>query len=99
MTDRTFKMEGADNCVQSNLAINPEPGNYYVSCVKGTQFRLLLGPFTYHATALARVQEVNNFACERDHQAHWYAFGTLSLEPGDVRPGVLNQELHYTREP
>ena len=92
---RQFSMEGAPNCVDCGPVVNPEPGNYYVSVVNGRKFRLLLGPFTNHATALAHVRTTRDYACRVDPQAHWYAFGTVGLHADDVRPGILNEHLGY----
>lgn len=72
-----------------------KPGNYYVSVVRGSDYRLLLGPFVdNHAGALEMVEAVRKKAEELDPKAHWYAFGTCRAETS--APGILNKFFNAT---
>lgn len=80
------------------MTIDPDlrSGHYYVSVVNGEQYRLLLGPFTAHADALAQVEAVRRVARELDSQACWYGFGTcrIALESVTQPPtGILNARM------
>lgn len=85
-----------------NQAQQPDskPGAYYVSVVRGADYRLLAGPFLNdHAAALALVPKATQVAQDLDPRAAWYAFGTCRLDvaPGEVpRAGILNQQLGVT---
>jgi hypothetical protein len=76
------------------MVIDSKPGAYYVSVVRGTDYRVLLGPFMNdHAGALAKVDDVRKKAQDLDPKAAWYAFGTcrLDVESGELAPkGILN---------
>lgn len=69
-------------------------GNYYVSAVDGPNTWLLLGPFKNdHAGALARVDEVREFANQADGRSHFYAFGTVRMAEDHTKPGSANKYL------
>ncbi len=72
-----------------------KPGNYYVTVRKECgDFRCLAGPFRDdHAGALAMVDRARELACQVDHWACFYAFGTARLEYSYSRPGLLNARL------
>ena len=55
---------------------NRAPGAYYVSCIDGPRWALLLGPFVWHATALAWVPQVRELAYEVDPKSWFFGFGT-----------------------
>jgi hypothetical protein len=66
---------------------------YYVSVVrpeKPNDPRLLAGPYTTHAEALAALPDAKSIALDLDYRSAFYAFGTLRIE-GYVKPGILNQ--------
>lgn len=71
-----------------------KPGAYYVSVLRGNDYRVLLGPFMDdHAAALASVDKVRAKAEELDVKAVWYAFGTcrIPVQPTELLPkGILN---------
>lgn len=80
--------------------------NYYVSVVRDTakgphsDYRLLAGPFTDHAEALAWVDRARELALARynpDGRAHWYAYGTVAMAAGYTKPGMLNDQLGLDR--
>lgn len=76
---------------------DPRPGFYYVSVVRGSDCRLLRGPFVNdHAGALAAVEAAKAEACRLDPRAHWYAFGTCRLDK-NAGPGILDRRapVHY----
>lgn len=80
---------------QQNQQPDSKPGAYYVSVMRGAEYRLLLGPFIDdHAGALAMVAPVTAKAQELDVKACWYAFGTCRLDNDGVallRSGSLNK--------
>lgn len=71
-----------------------------MSVQRGTDYRLLAGPFINdHAAALARVDDVRKVAERLDAKAAWYAFGTCRLDVGpSERPpaGILNSQCGVT---
>lgn len=70
------------------------PGNYYVSAIDGPAYHLLLGPFTRHADALARVDPVRAFVTEHGGpKAHFMAYGTVRMADDVTKPGTANQYL------
>ncbi|MFQ5622434.1 MAG: hypothetical protein ACE5FS_03460 [Paracoccaceae bacterium] len=70
------------------------PGNYYITIVRGHDYRCLAGPFRDdHAGALALVGKARDIACALDPRAHFDAFGTARLPDGYTRPGILNPQL------
>jgi hypothetical protein len=79
------------------MAPDSKPGAYYVSVVKGSDYRLLLGPFVNdHAKALGMVDAVRRKAEELDPRACWYAFGSCRLDiDADKAPpsGILNDRF------
>lgn len=71
------------------------PGFYYVSIEHNGERRLVRGPWSSHAAALAAVAEVRAH-CERiDPRGAWYAYGTARSEtdlgPGLLGPAVMGQ--------
>lgn len=72
-----------------------KPGAYYVSVVRGSDWRPLVGPFiNNHAAALDLVDAARDKAMSLDPRAVWYAFGTvrIDIEPGKAPPaGALNK--------
>jgi hypothetical protein len=85
--------------IATKEGVNPEPGAYYVSVIDGARYGLLLGPFVWHAAALAWVARVRQAAYDVDPRSHWYAFGTCGLHPGTPAPvGRLNELLGITAE-
>lgn len=77
-------------------APDTKPGAYYVSVMRGADYRLLAGPWIdNHAAALAAVDAVRDVAQDLDPRAAWYAFGTcrLPVEAGEMPPaGILNEQ-------
>lgn len=72
---------------------------YYASVIDGNRKGLLGGPYDTHQEALDKVDVACSKACELDLRAHFYAYGTCSidLEKWGDRPlpqGVLNQWLN-----
>ena len=67
-------------------------GFYYVSCIDGNRSARLLGPFTDHATALARVDNARMLLLELIPKAWFYAFGTCRCDT-DLGPGYLDSML------
>ena len=78
---------------------NPAPGAYYVSCIDGPRWALLLGPFVWHATALAWVPQVRELAYEVDPKSWFFGFGTCGLHADvEAKPGKLNALLGIAPE-
>lgn len=67
-------------------------GFYYVTAIDAGRVALLLGPFTRHADALARVDEARRDAERVDARAVFAAFGTCRSE-NDLGAGKLNTRL------
>lgn len=73
---------------------DPRPGNYYVSATDGPEYHLLLGPFTRHADALARVEPVRVFVIDKGPpKAAFMAYGTVRMTDDVTRPGTANKHL------
>lgn len=53
---------------------------YYVSVINGKRKGLLKGPYSSHEQALANVEDGRARALEIDAYAHFYWFGTCSIE-------------------
>lgn len=53
---------------------------YYVSCYDAGRVVLLSGPYAEHQDALDRVRAVAELAGQLDPWAHFYAFGTCSVD-------------------
>ena len=53
---------------------------FYVSVVRGSDYRLLAGPYQTHEQALQNVDKYRRKAIEYDSRAHWYAFGTCKIK-------------------
>jgi hypothetical protein len=71
-----------------------KPGAYYVSVVRGADWRPLLGPFLNdHAKALSLVDAARAKSEELDVKSCWYSFGTVRVDvsEGEIAPaGILN---------
>lgn len=69
---------------------------FYVSIKdnSGERSVLALGPFRTHGAALARVDDVNRFVCERYREGHWCGFGTARHKTSHA-PGKFNDALDY----
>lgn len=76
--------------------------NYYVSVVRDTakgpnsDYRLLAGPFTDHADALAMVDRARELALAKynpEGRAYWYGYGTVAMAEDYRKPGILNEQL------
>lgn len=72
---------------------------YYTSVIDGDNKALLTGPYDTHQEALDMVDAANAKACELDHKAWFYAYGTCSIDRDKwgERPlpqGKLNQWLN-----
>jgi len=83
----------ARGLAESSITPDPRPGAYYVSVRDGVRYALLLGPFTTHAEALARVDEVASYAFTIDPKNYFYAYGTCRLPDDDsvpIRAGKFN---------
>lgn len=62
---------------------------YYVSCIEGDRYSLLVGPLKTKRQALALVDEAKEIAKRVDRRAVFYAFGTCSSK-NNQGDGVLN---------
>jgi hypothetical protein len=73
---------------------------FYVSVVDGNRSGLLLGPFATHAEAIDQVESVRSWAVARDRRAHFYAFGTTSIQGtlATARLGRLNSTFARNRQ-
>jgi hypothetical protein len=73
-------------------------GNYYVSIIHETKGTCLaLGPFPNdHAAALACVDEVRSYCCEREGRMHFDCkWGTVRMADTFTTPGKLNHHLPH----
>lgn len=72
-----------------------EPGtSFFVSCIEDSGQRrnaLLLGPYDTHEEALANVDRGRKLAEANDPKAHWYSFGTCSINGPTERKGVFGK--------
>jgi hypothetical protein len=73
------------------------PRYFYVTVKKdvhrGTDYRVLAGPFFDHESALAQVEPARN-AAQADPRAAFYSFGTVSIETKERPPiGILNAQI------
>jgi hypothetical protein len=66
--------------------------DFYVSVVNGSDYRLLVGPFNDHKTALMYVEPARARACAVDVKAWWYAFGTCSLPKDTPAQAIFRSE-------
>ena len=69
---------------------------YYVSAIDGDRRALICGPYADHEGALADVVRVKRAAYEVDPRAHWWAWGTASVDLDTApewrdRPGSLGR--------
>lgn len=69
---------------------------YYVSAIDGDRKALICGPYATHDAALADVRRVSRAAYEVDPRAHWWAWGTASVDLDKApewrdRPGSLGR--------
>lgn len=77
---------------QNFRTIRPIVRLHYVSAIDGSRKALLVGPFTSHAAALARVDDASKLAESTYSDAAFAAFGTLSIRPRNNAPrGKLNE--------
>lgn len=60
---------------------------YYVSAIDGARKALICGPYPTHDAALADVTRVKRAAYDVDPRAHWWAWGTASVDT-DAAPGL-----------
>ena len=75
-------------------ATHHQAASYYASVVRDDgACRLLLGPFPEHHEALAVVPRARALGEELDPQAVWYRFGTMAMQPGYTKPGILTDRV------
>lgn len=68
-----------------------KPGHYYVTAVDGARIYGMAGPFVNdHASALAAVDKVRQFACEEDGRASFMLWGTARYGTDVTQKGRLN---------
>ncbi len=67
--------------------------NYYVTVIRGNEYRLLYGPVKSHDIALSMVKIVQRKAIEIDPKTHFDYFGTIKTT--DNKPGSLNEFVTY----
>jgi hypothetical protein len=72
---------------------------FYVSVEShaGDRHVLALGPFRTHGAALAEVERVKRFVCERFREGHWCGFGTCRTKT-EHPTGRFNRELSYQED-
>lgn len=73
---------------------------YYVSAIDGDRKALICGPYDSHEEALADVERVKKAANEIDFRAHWWAWGTASVDLERApewrdRPGTLGRPTDF----
>lgn len=69
---------------------------YYVSAIDGDRKALICGPYPTHDAALEDVTRVKRAAYDVDPRAHWWAWGTASVDLEKApewrdRPGSLGR--------
>jgi hypothetical protein len=68
--------------------------SFFVSCIEDSGQRrnaLLLGPYNTHEEALANVDRGRKLAETNDPKAHWYSFGTCSIQGPTEWKGVFGK--------
>lgn len=66
---------------------------FYVTMKDAKRTAWLLGPFNEHKVALEAVAVTRQYAINMDAWAHFYAFGTSSIEADELPKGKLNDVL------
>lgn len=73
---------------------HPAGTSFFVTCIEDEGKRrtgFLLGPYDTHTEALANVERGRKLAEEADGKAHWYSFGTRSIEGPTDRKGTFGK--------
>lgn len=69
---------------------------FYVTMRQGERTAFLAGPYAAHEDAVKAVCSARRLAIHIDGWAHFYSFGTASLDP-PARMGVFNHLIRNDR--
>lgn len=72
---------------------------FYVSCIDGSRYALLAGPFLSHQEASDRVRQVADLHDTLDPRAAFYAYGVARVTSMAHAPGKLNERLGIVLNP